>query len=403
MAKSAIRSKAYDRATEHANRVDDWNNRMKDFYENTARLDRYLADLHFIKLKNVNDSMPSLMKEYGFKPDSSVEDACKVPGSITSGNTTYCKLVKYRYKNGKIICRQYTFAATVSREMMKSVGEGTRLMAYFGSRRKSAPYFLEVHKVFYNAPDDDRQKLLYVMHEDLPVSSIALHLWNEDATPLLAIEWTLELAKAAEWLNVSGVAHRLIRPENVLLSREGNVFLAGFEVAVSFYKLASDREGEKFILQEAGLPREISRELWDHLPGECFEKAQYDPQFVDSWSIGVLLCTLLTGSHPFDIDNCYSSRQTEKATLPQQWRQSSERASVPYEGKDDDALRSILDDIFQPADLRLITFDMIRDIRLLKTSSPSRARIGPGQYYRIDNVSFNDSTRLYFFKSDFSS
>ncbi|XP_017488945.1 PREDICTED: ribosomal protein S6 kinase alpha-1-like [Rhagoletis zephyria] len=224
------------------------------------------------------------------------------------------------------------------------------------------------------------------MHEDFPSSSVALHLWNCDVTPKEAIEWTLELAKAAEWLNVTGVAHRFIRPENVLLSGEGNVLLAGFDAAVSFYKLANDREGEKFILQEPGLPREIPFELWDHLPAECFDKP-YDPQFVDSWSIGVLLCTMLTGSHPFEVDMAKLS--TQAASLPQQWRQSTERANVPYEGKDDDALRSLLDDIFQPAEQRMITFDMIRDIRLLRVISPSKARIGPGVYYRIDNHPHN--------------
>ncbi len=382
MAKSVIKSKL-DKATEHAQRVDDWNNRMKDFYENTAKMDRFLADLHFVKLKNVNDSMPSLMREHGFKLESNVEDN-RLPGSLSSGNTTYCKLVKYRWKGNKVICRQYCFSTSVSREMMRTIGEGTRLMSYFGSRRKSAPYFLEVHKVFYNAPEDERQKMLFVMHEDFPSSSVALHLWNCDVTPKEAIEWTLELAKAAEWLNVTGVAHRFIRPENVLLSGEGNVLLAGFDAAVSFYKLANDREGEKFILQEPGLPREIPFELWDHLPAECFDKP-YDPQFVDSWSIGVLLCTMLTGSHPFEVDMAKLS--TQAASLPQQWRQSTERANVPYEGKDDDALRSLLDDIFQPAEQRMITFDMIRDIRLLRVISPSKARIGPGVYYRIDNVS----------------
>ncbi|KAH9407641.1 Scrasp1p [Tyrophagus putrescentiae] len=150
MAKSVIKSKL-DKATEHAQRVDDWNNRMKDFYENTAKMDRFLADLHFVKLKNVNDSMPSLMREHGFKLESNVEDN-RLPGSLSSGNTTYCKLVKYRWKGNKVICRQYCFSPSVSREMMRTIGEGTRLMSYFGSRRKSAPYFLEVHKVFYNAP-----------------------------------------------------------------------------------------------------------------------------------------------------------------------------------------------------------------------------------------------------------
>lgn len=256
--------------------------------------------------------------------------------------------------------------------MKYAIGEGARMQSFFSrSRLKDSHLFLEIYGVYYESADEG-PKLFYVVHDPLPPSSVALRLWNFENNGSQSADCALDLARAAEWLSLNGVTHRFIRPENVLLLNEKHIRLSGFDMACRFYKV-SQRGGE-YLQQPTGLPVEIPRQLWDHLPPECFGKS-YDPQLVDSWSIGVLLCTLLTGSHPFDIQHPES--------MVQQWKTSSERAAVPYVASDD-PLRTLLDDIFQPMDQRMTTFDILRDRRLHNPATTLRA-MGP-PYYRIDMV-----------------
>ena len=359
----------------HSRRLDDWNKRMTTFPENVARVANYMKSrLKIIKLGKQDGSLD----ENGFAIDKTPDDDYEMRDSATNGNTPYCKLLKFRYTTPRsrrgpaevaALGRQYWFYPTMSNRMKQAIGEGARLQSYFSrSRMREAPYFLEIYGLLYESPVEG-PKFFYVMHEQLPDSSMAHKLWNFEVTPRQITEWMLDLAKALEWLNLSGVAHRFVRPENVLLADEKRIRLAGFDVACSFYHPAT----RQYTLQPMGLPEEIPRQLWDHLPPECFT-GEYDPKMVDSWSLGTLLTLLLTASHPFDMKN--------PGAMIQQWKQSKERATLPLVSPDD-PMRSLLDDIFQMADKRMPTYDLIKDKRL----NTRTGQAWTPSYYRIDLVS----------------
>ena len=97
----------------------------------------------------------------------------------------------------------------------------------------------------------------------------------------------LQIAKACAYAHTHGVIHRNLKPENVLLTRSGNVKLTDFSMARSTEdSLGLTRTGEC-----VGSPHYMSPE---QLYGETVDER------TDQYSLGILAYKLLTGETPFD-------------------------------------------------------------------------------------------------------
>lgn len=93
-----------------------------------------------------------------------------------------------------------------------------------------------------------------------------------------------EVLLALEYLHRLEVVYRDLKPENVLIDREGHLKLADF--GLSKEELSGDDRTFTF----CGTPEYMSPEVLlakGHGPG------------VDLWALGVLSCELMTGKHPF--------------------------------------------------------------------------------------------------------
>jgi len=105
------------------------------------------------------------------------------------------------------------------------------------------------------------------------------------------------LLRGLEATHAQGIVHRDIKPANVLLSEEGMGRLGDFGLATN--------------LPEGGLLTAICGTHNNMAPEmvRCGhgESAGYDTQ-ADMWQMGLLLCEMLFGAHPF-------ARETEVATL----------------------------------------------------------------------------------------
>ena len=190
--------------------------------------------------------------------------------------------------------------------------------------------------------------------------------------------WTIQLAEAIEMLNQAGVVHRFIRTENIILSssRDYNSCprLASFDFACLYW----DAENSKPVsIQPRALPVDVPSHLLDHLPPECFTEG-YNGSDVDCWSLGAIVCVLLTGNSPFVAPDLTHTKDTDGLDLVDQWKRSDERRMLPEE------IRSLLDDIFKPASERIQIWEIAKDCRLTVKDSREFKRKKLPPYYRID-------------------
>ncbi len=88
-------------------------------------------------------------------------------------------------------------------------------------------------------------------------------------------------------MHTQNIAHRDIKLENVLIDSYSRVKIIDFGFSINFY----NKRGEIKML--CGTPCYMAPELVTK------KTKYYDPIFVDSWALGVLLYRLLFGTFPF--------------------------------------------------------------------------------------------------------
>jgi serine/threonine protein kinase len=93
-----------------------------------------------------------------------------------------------------------------------------------------------------------------------------------------------QIASALAHCHARGIAHRDLKPENVLITEFPMVKLGDFGLS----GFATDGE---LMTVFCGSPC--------YLAPECHRKLPYDGRKADIWSLGVMLCTMATGSFPW--------------------------------------------------------------------------------------------------------
>lgn len=238
---------------------------------------------------------------------------------------------------------------------------------------------LQIHRFFSQEQSQKNlniQKLLDVFRidsklfqffDEFQIKNNLKHIvWNEIFVPKQTLkQWIHCLADTLEWLNVSGVAHRYVRLENLLIANnvKERIILSNFDMACIYCDLPNEP-----ILQQRGLPIDLEASHLDHLPPESALE-NYDASQTDVWSVGTIICLLLVRSNPFQWNDSMSHID--------RWLKSWERMAI------DEEFRSLLDDIFQTEQKRMTIFDLTNDQRLLEPSkSDDLLRTKPINRYR---------------------
>jgi eukaryotic-like serine/threonine-protein kinase len=121
--------------------------------------------------------------------------------------------------------------------------------------------------------------------------------------PAAAIDYALQILRAARFAHRRGIVHRDLKPQNVIIDGEGRAKVADFGIAQAG---ASDMTQTGSIM---GTAQYLSPEQAQGLPVDAR---------ADLYSVGVILYELLTGSVPFDGDSpvTIALKQVNEAPVP---------------------------------------------------------------------------------------
>ncbi|KAI8972182.1 Pkinase-domain-containing protein [Trametes punicea] len=122
---------------------------------------------------------------------------------------------------------------------------------------------------------------------------------------------TYQICDALAYVHSQGIAHRDLKPENVLLTDDQPPI-----VKVADFGLAKVIDSMTMLRTMCGTPVYLAPEVVNQAPNEGYD------QVVDSWSVGVIVFSMLTMSTPFseedmsiDVKERISNRQVEWGIL----------------------------------------------------------------------------------------
>ncbi|KAJ0966437.1 hypothetical protein J5N97_027575 [Dioscorea zingiberensis] len=152
-------------------------------------------------------------------------------------------------------------------------------------RRLSHPNVVRLHEVMAT-----KSKIYLVMEHALG-GELFSRIWRRGRLPEPAARrYFQQLVSALRFCHARGVSHRDVKPQNLLLDRDGNLKVSDFGLSA-----LPEHLKDGLLHTACGTPA--------YTAPEVVRRKGYDGAKADAWSCGVILFVLLAGFLPFDDAN----------------------------------------------------------------------------------------------------
>lgn len=194
----------------------------------------------------------------------------------TLGKGTYGKVKKARERSGRLVAIK-----SIRKEKIKDEQDLIHIRREIEIMSSLChPHIITIYEVFEN-----KDKIVIVMEYASRGDLYDYICDKRNITEREARHFFRQIVSAIHYCHQNGIVHRDLKLENILLDGCGNVKIADFGLSNLFH-------GDEFLQTFCGSPLYASPEIVNGRP--------YRGPEVDTWSLGVLLYTLVHGSMPFD-------------------------------------------------------------------------------------------------------
>ncbi|XP_018536876.1 NUAK family SNF1-like kinase 2 [Lates calcarifer] len=194
----------------------------------------------------------------------------------TLGKGTYGKVKKAKERSGRLVAIK-----SIRKEKIKDEQDLVHIRREIEIMSSLChPHIITIYEVFEN-----KDKIVIVMEYASRGDLYDYICDKRRITEREARHFFRQIVSAVHYCHQNGIVHRDLKLENILLDGNGNVKIADFGLSNLYH-------GDEYLQTFCGSPLYASPEIVNGRP--------YHGPEVDTWSLGVLLYTMVHGTMPFD-------------------------------------------------------------------------------------------------------
>ncbi|XP_038135868.1 NUAK family SNF1-like kinase 2 isoform X1 [Cyprinodon tularosa] len=194
----------------------------------------------------------------------------------TLGKGTYGKVKKAKERSGRLVA-----VKSIRKEKIKDEQDLVHIRREIEIMSSLChPHIITIYEVFEN-----KDKIVIVMEYASQGDLYDYICDKKNLSEPEARHFFRQIVSAVHYCHQNGIVHRDLKLENILLDGNGNVKIADFGLSNLYH-------GDEYLQTFCGSPLYASPEIVNGRP--------YRGPEVDTWSLGVLLYTMVHGTMPFD-------------------------------------------------------------------------------------------------------